>query len=242
MDSTKSKNIKIKFSSELSYVLGLALLSFAAALIEGAGFGVSMVVAPAYILHLKISEFLPFFSFGMAEYTMQAILLITMMLTVRRFRFSYLLSFVTAVIYGVLLDLSINALSAIPDSLPMSIFLFVTGELLCAIGIALLFNTYISPEVYELFVKEVTDRFGFDLSITKTVYDCASLALSVIFSFVFFGFGSFVGIGIGTVICAFVNGPLIGFFSRVLRKRLEFTDSLPWREFFEQKKKHFTQI
>ena len=70
-------NVKKKpiFYTELAYVIGLILISFATALMTVADFGLSMIAAPAYLLHLKISEYLPFFSFGMASYAFQALLL-----------------------------------------------------------------------------------------------------------------------------------------------------------------------
>ena len=82
---------KSTFYTEAAYLFGLVLLALGTALMERSDFGVSMVVAPAYILHLKVSEFLPFFSFGMAEYTLQAALLVVMMIILRRVRLSYFL-------------------------------------------------------------------------------------------------------------------------------------------------------
>ena len=79
------------FYTELAYLLGLIILAFGTAFMEYADFGVSMVVAPAYILHLKISEFLPFFSFGMAEYALQAVILLLMMALLRKAKISYFL-------------------------------------------------------------------------------------------------------------------------------------------------------
>lgn len=81
--------------SEAAYILGLVILALGTALMEKAAFGMSMVVAPAYLLHLKLVDTLPFFSFGMV---------------------------------------------------------------VCSLGVALLFHTYISPEDYELFVKEMAER------------------------------------------------------------------------------------
>ena len=52
---------------ELAYFLGIIVLAFGTALMEKADFGISMVVAPAYLIHLKVSEYVPFFSFGMSE-------------------------------------------------------------------------------------------------------------------------------------------------------------------------------
>ena len=42
------------FYREWAYVFGLIIMAFASAFSEKAGFGMSMVVAPAYILHLKL--------------------------------------------------------------------------------------------------------------------------------------------------------------------------------------------
>ena len=65
---------KRRFSAELAYILGLVLLGLGTAFIVKTNFGVSMVVAPAYLLHLKISPYLPFFTFGVASYTVQFLL------------------------------------------------------------------------------------------------------------------------------------------------------------------------
>ena len=46
------------FYTEIAYILGLIALALGTAFMEKADFGLSMVVAPPYILHLKISEFL----------------------------------------------------------------------------------------------------------------------------------------------------------------------------------------
>ena len=90
--------MKKKFSSELAYVLGLLLVASGVMLMEKADFGVSMVVAPAYVIYRWLSPMWRFFSFGMAIYCFQAVLLVVMCLVLRKFRISYLFSFVTAVI------------------------------------------------------------------------------------------------------------------------------------------------
>ena len=64
------------FFAEWAYVFGILALALGTALMEHANFGMSMVVAPAYLLHLKISQFFPAYTFGMSEYVLQAVLLI----------------------------------------------------------------------------------------------------------------------------------------------------------------------
>ncbi len=222
------------FYCEAAYLIGVAVLAFSAALLEAADFGLSMVVAPAYLLHLKISEFLPFFSFGMAEYTFQALLLILVIIILKKFKFSYLFSFVTAVLYGLLLDGSMALIALVPHGhIAVRILFFILGIILCSASVSLLFHTYISPEVYELFVKEISAKIGMEISKFKTIYDCASCVLAVVISFIFFGFGHFEGVKSGTVICALINGFLIGRFSVFYEKHFEFSDRFKLRKYFE---------
>ncbi|MBR2782914.1 MAG: hypothetical protein IKD93_01790 [Firmicutes bacterium] len=222
------------FWSELAYVIGLALIAVGVAFMTKADWGLSMVVAPAYLLHLKISQYLPWFSFGTAEYCFQALLLLVMCLVLRRFRLSYLLSFVTAVIYGFMLDGALFLVGLIPGGgLPYHLICYIVGLLLCAAGVSLIFHTYISPEVYELFVKEVSARFGVPISRFKTGYDCVSCLVAILMSFAFFGFLHFEGVKLGTVVCALVNGWTIGRFSAFYEGHWQFRDRLPWRSFFQ---------
>lgn len=213
--------------SEAAYVLGLVILALGTALMERADFGMSMVVAPAYLLHLKISRVWTPFSFGMAEYAFQAFLLILLSLVMGRFKKGYLFSFVTAVIYGLTLDAVMSAVALIPRfGLADRVLSYVLGLLLCSLGVALLFRTYIAPEAYELFVKEVAARHGWPIPRVKTVYDCVSCGIGVLLSFAFFGFGHFEGVKLGTILCALINGTLIGWISRWLEDRLDFRDGL----------------
>ena len=111
MEEIKTSKMKMEekgtrpfFSNELAYIVGMVAVAFGVAFMEKANFGVSMVVTPAYLLYLKLSPSYPFFTFGMAEYTLQAVLLVAMMIILRKFKLSYLFSFVTAVVYGFTLD------------------------------------------------------------------------------------------------------------------------------------------
>lgn len=218
------------FFSEIAYVLGILTLALGAALMERASFGMSMIVAPAYLIHLKASQFLEFYTFGISEYIFQAFLLITLSLILRKFKKSYLLSLVTAFIYGSILDVTMLLVAHLPCyGIIWQIFFYVVGVFTCTVAVALLFHTYLPPEAYELFVKELSQEFNITITKAKTIYDCCSCIISIIFSFCFFGFGVFIGIGWGTILCALVNGWLIGQISSWLEKRFIFKDALPLR-------------
>lgn len=219
-------NDKKTFYSEAAYVFGILALALGTAFMERANFGMSMVVAPAYLFHLKISQTYSWFTFGMAEYCLQAVLLLITALALRRFKVSYLFSFVTALIYGNVLDLMMKLVSFIPGAgIFFRLVCFFVGMVICAIGVAMLFHTYIAPEAYELLVKEISQGFHCEISKTKTIYDCVSCGIAVLLSFLFFGFGHFEGVKLGTIFCALINGWMIGRFSKLFDAKLAFQDA-----------------
>ncbi len=213
------------FYTEISYALGLIIMAFAAAFTEKADFGMSMVVAPAYIIHLKVSQLLPWFTFGVAEYCFQGLLILVTILIMRKFKASYLFSFVTAFLYGTLLDIAMGVIAPLPDgSFIIRLVWYALGTVFCSLAVSLFFHTYLSPEAYELIVKELSGKFKIDINKVKTAYDCFSTVLGIILSFAFFGFGVFAGVKLGTVFCALINGFLIGKFTKLLEHFFVFQD------------------
>ncbi len=225
--------MKKRFSSELAYVLGVVFVALGVVFMEKADFGVSMVVAPAYLLYRWLSPHWGFVTFGMAEYCLQAVLLLVMAGVIRRFRISYLFSFVTAVIYGFVLDGFMRLGAILPvDFLWQRAIYYAIGMMLCSAGVSAMFHTYIPPEAYELFVKEVSGHFRVNINRFKTAYDCTSCMIGVVMSFLIFGLWQFVGVNWGTILCALINGTIIGWFSAFCEKHWTFYDRFAWRKFF----------
>lgn len=134
--------MKRTFSTELAYVFGIVFVARGVVLMEKADFGVSMVVAPAYLLYRWLSPVWSFVTFGMAEYCLQAVLLLAMCLLLR-FRVSYLFSFVTAVVYGFVLDAFMLLGAALPaGSVWLRVIYYVLGMFFCAAGVSAMFHTY----------------------------------------------------------------------------------------------------
>ena len=225
--------MKKKFSTELAYVLGLLALAIGATLMIKADFGLTMIVAPAFVLQTKLSAIFPWLTLGMMEYIWQGILLIAMMLIVRRARLSYLFSFITAVIFGYMLDGCLALSVFLPVMMVTRIAYYLLGVFICSIGVTLIFRTYISPEVHELLVKEISSKFGKPAHRIKMLYDAFCCVMAVVLALCFFG--KLVGVGWGTIACAFVNGWLIGRFSKLFDRWFECKDLLPLRRFFEKK-------
>lgn len=209
------------FYCELAYIVGIVVLALGTAFMEKADFGMSMIVAPAYIIYLKVSQSLGFFTFGMSEYIFQLFVLFVLAIVMRKFKKVYILSFATTLIYGVILDNFMKITGMFPyEGIGWQIVFYVAGLVICATGIALLFRAHYPPEAYELFVKEIAEKYKLSISKVKTIYDCYSCVLAIVLSLAFFG--TFVGVKWGTIICALVNGWLIGRIGVKLDKRFEF--------------------
>ncbi len=194
----------------------------------------SMVVAPAYLIHLKVSEFLPWFSFGVAEYFFQGALVVLTAIIMRKFKPFYIFSFVTALFYGTLLDFAMDIIAVLPDStFLIRLLWYVFGTVFCSFAVSLFFHTYLAPEAYELIVKELSLKFNWSISRVKTVYDCLSTVLGIALSFAFFGFGVFEGVKWGTVVCSVLNGFLIGLFTKLLERFFLFQNKFSLERYFK---------
>lgn len=214
---------------ELAFLVGTLILPFGTSLMSRGGFGLSVVVVPAYLLSLKID----FLTFGMAEYCLQGVLLVLFCLIMGKFRLGYLFSFFAAFCYGVVLDLWIPIVEMI--SLPTvghRIAIYLIGMVVNTFAIAFYFKSYFPPQIYELIVKGLSGKYRIDMGKFKIGYDLTSFAVSLVLSFLFFG--KVVGIGIGSVVCAFLNGAFIAFWCRVIERYFDFSPRFPkWKAFFE---------
>ena len=220
---------KRNLSGEMAYALSIVIMSLSVAAVAAADFGVSMIVAPAYILSLKI----PALTFGQCEYIVQGLLFVAFCLLMGRAKPLYFTSFLTCLLYGAALDLwralipALNPAVTPPGSMamPIRILYFAAGTVVTALAVAFCFKTYLYPQVYDFFVKGVSQHFRLNRTTFKSAFDGACLAVSVLMTLLLFG--GFRGIGLGTLITTCVNGPLIGFFDRWLDRHFTFEPRFP---------------
>lgn len=137
---------KIPFPAELCYICGIIFLTLGTTFMEKAALGMSTVVAPAYVLYLKLHELFPALTLGTVGYLLQGVMLLVMIPTLRRFRIGWLFSFVTAVIFGLVLDGFMLLLGVLPvHTLWFRILWYAVGIVVCALGVAFMFHTYLAP-------------------------------------------------------------------------------------------------
>lgn len=220
---------KIKICSEAVYVIAMLCISFSVAMVSAADFGVSMIVASAYV----ISERAAFLTFGQAEYIVQGLLFAVFCILMGRVRLTYFCAFLTSVLYGALLDMwravipHFNPSLFAPGSMHVALRIayFTLGMFMTAFAVALFFKTYICPQVYDYFVKALSEKYGVKCTKFKACFDAGCLVTACALSFVFFH--RLVGIGIGTVIMTILNGVIIGAFGKLLDKTVEVKPLFP---------------
>lgn len=223
----KKEKRRIGKMNEAAWISGILLCSLGVALCTKAGFGLSMIAAPAYILHVRLYPVSEFFTQGTCEYLWQGLLLVIMCIGVQRFRWKYLLAFVTGIIFGCCLDMWLLLFGggAAYASLALRIVCFAAGELVTALAVAFYFRTSYPLQIYELTVTEFADRYGIGNDRMKLINDVVMLTVSVALALILNR--RLDGIGIGTVIITVVNAPLIGLCGRVLDRYFGFDPIFP---------------
>ncbi len=220
-------NKKTRLPKELCWLLGLVIMPFAVALMTKANLGLSMIAAPTFI----ISEKIPFLTYGQTEYIAQGVMLILMCIVVKKFKATYFTSFVTAVIYGSILDLFIWCFSGFTiEAMWLRIVVFIIGMVLTSVGVAFFMNTYLAPCAWDYFVRTVVFEKKLDLRKFKLGYDFCFLIISVALSLILFK--GFVGITWGTLVIAVCNGNIIAFLNSYINKHFELYSAFPKLEKF----------
>ncbi len=214
---------KLKIPNEVAYFLAIIILAVAVCFATASDFGVSMIVAPAYILSMKFT----FLTFGQWEYATQALLFIIFCIMMKRFHWTYLTSFLTCLIYGGVLDLFrliplFNPNVTIPGSMDihLRILYFLLGMFLCSFSIALFNRAYIYPEVVDMVPRGAAKRFNCKFFVAKYIFDASYLIIGLVLSLCFFK--DIRGIGWGTLVLVVCNGYIINLFMKLIDKCFEF--------------------
>ena len=207
---------KEKTLNIVNWILGIVLTCFGVALSTKSNLGLSMIAAPPYIIHVWLRNYFSWYTQGMSEYVWQAILLILTCIIVRRFRPKYLLSFLTAVLSGFVLDGIFFLLggNGAVEGLALRIPLFAAGMLVTSLGIAFVFRTTMPVQVYELIVMEIADRYHLNQDRVKQVNDIITLVVAVALAWILTR--GWNGVGIGTVVITFLNATFIALFGKVI--------------------------
>ena len=216
---------KIKKIGEASWIVGNVLCAIGNCFAAKSDFGLAPIVAPAFVINAKIPAIL---TVGFCEYFIQGLLLALCCLIIGKFKGKFIATICNILFYGACFDL-FDALfySIQPTEIIGRILCAVIGTIITCFAVAMMLRTYIPPSSYEIFVKEVAEAKGFDMSKTKLVFDASMLVLAIVLMFTLLGGFKLEFIGVLTVITAFSNSILIGFFGKFLDKYCDFSPAFP---------------
>lgn len=214
------------FYEEIAYICAIFFIALGVSLAAKANFGVSMIAAPTYTFHLWLSQRTDILTLGTIEYIFQGSIIALLVLCIKRFKVSFLFSFATSVFSGLMLDFCFFITEPlVAENMAVRIIVFIASILTCSFGVSCIFHTYIAPAGHELFVKEFSSCYKKDIHKVKTLYDLTFLVISIVLNLLLFR--GFVGVGIGTIITAVLNGPIISVFAHFLDKHFEFKAGIP---------------
>ena len=91
---------------------------------------------------------------------------------------------------------------------------------LLAVGICLLFKCGVPILPIDTFTRDITAHFHIPYQVVKTLFDLLCLAVTCVLSLLFLH--RIVGVGAGTVLCAFVTGKCVSLVGTILDQRFVF--------------------
>lgn len=196
--------------------IGILLDAAGVTLITKSHLGVTSVSALPYILN----ETIPRLSYGTWYYGFQISLMVLLLLATRRFKKDYLISFLTGFCFSLALDVMTFFFQDLPLMLSCRILYFAAGSLLLMSGVAFLISSGLPIMPQDLFTKEFSAFTQIPYRKFKTGFDIGCVVVALIFSILFIG--KILGIGIGTLVGACVNGYGIAYFKNQISKRWNF--------------------
>ena len=195
----------------LWFVLGVAVNSFAIALIARSNLGVGAISCVAYVLAEASG-----LSFGMFTFIVNMLFIVAQVVLLRRdFKPLQFLQVAVNIMFSSLIDLSGTLLAALPlDTLPAQIATLSVGCALLALGIAV----EVAPNVLlvpgEGIVRAISAVTKKPFGTCKAAFDCSLVIIATVLSFVLCG--RLVGVGVGTVVSAIIVGRIVNAYNRHL--------------------------
>jgi len=201
--------------SEVLFLIGLPLVSLGTVLMAKSALGNSVTSSVPYALwHIW-----PQLSWGTWTYGFQTVLILTLVVLLRRFKPSYVISYGVALAFSVLIDLFNRMLGFLTvEGLLQRCLSFGSGLLVIQIGVALMVFSSLPLMPLDLFVRELAHAWNMPFGRLKWATDVSYIVIAALL--MAFVLRDWVGIGLGTLIAAAVNGPAIGFWIRKLKSRI----------------------
>ena len=205
----------LKLAARLGiYCLGLWILAFGIALSVNSNLGVSPVSSLPYVVSLITK-----ISLGTCTTIVYALYILLQMVLSRKFRPALLLQLVFSTIFGWFVDAAKFLLGdfCLPTYFGQ-LAMLAASILLIGFSLVLYIDVDLAPMPAEGLVGCIAAKNGKSFSKMKTLFDCTSVLVAVVLSFLFLG--RLTGIREGTVLTALLAGRMMGLIRRFVGPRL----------------------
>lgn len=207
---------KIRIPGELALFTAVIINSLGIALMTKSNFGISSISSVPYVF----SQAFSILSFGTWNYVFQTILVISLMILSKNFNLSYSFSFLMGIAFGKMIDVHELWICFLPDSLAFHIAYFIISFFILAFGICLSNNSMLPIIPTDTFPRDLSFILNKPYKYIKTTFDLCCLTTTAMLSL--FILHKTVGIGVGTVICAFTTGKAVSVIQSFFDNHIKF--------------------
>ena len=201
------------------YVVGMFILALGLTLNTKANLGVSPIISVPY----SISQ-ITGLNFGNLTFVVYAIFVIVQIIIhIRLKNHKRIASDILQLPLSLIFTRLLNIFTVhIPTSQNLAIrFIILTFAIICTgIGAAMSLSMQIVPNPGDGIVQALAERFDKSVGITKNLFDCLNLSITLCISL--FIAHQIVGVGIGTVIAVVGVGRVIALFNHIFESKIEY--------------------
>lgn len=203
----------------LVYVVGMFILALGLTLNTKANLGVSPIISVPY----SISQ-ITGLNFGDLTFVVYAMFVVVQIIIhIRLKNHKRIASDILQLPLSLIFTRLLNIFTVhIPTSQNLGIrFIILTFAIICTgIGAAMSLSMQIVPNPGDGIVQALSERFDKSVGITKNLFDCLNLSITLCISL--FIAHQIVGVGIGTVIAVVGVGRVIALFNHIFESKIEY--------------------
>lgn len=209
----------------LLLLVSLFFLALGVAVCIRSSLGSSVISSAPYSFYLAGEEgLMPGFSLGMYTNALNVILVLGQIIVLRsRFQIIQLLQLLIGVIFGILIDASMQITSILTSqNLPIRFFEMLVGSTVMALGVAMEIRCASITMPGEGLPAALSKKTGRPFATMKIYVDIALVLMAIISMWIFFGSWQWNIVGLGTLFAAIYCGVAV----RLISKHLDWFDRL----------------
>ncbi len=216
----------ILFKKIIMYSIGLFFLALGVTISIKSNLGIS----PTNSVPYAISRVTGYQIGTMATTYFCFLILVQWMIVGKKFKLINIFQILFSTIFGYFLDFTNFLLVGFPQAqdFVIQIVLMVISIIVIALGLLFYLTAGIVAMPPEATIKVITEKINGNFAKIKVVFDCVSVTVSILLSYICLGHVE--GIGIGTIISAIFVGKMLGVFNRNVKVHLEKIVSVPMIE------------